>query len=220
MARRAGGSGSQKAAFCSETISQWSYHSTPETHVSTLQLRAKRPGVSSSRAILQPRRVSRFRHWGVRAADWTTLSQVTVLTADDDCVGSPMWRVICQRGPKQSGVDVPGDVSDNGCAAGTSPRKRSPVPLRTVSGRAIARPWHLSARRSSRRATAADADVRAHDRIRSRMRCRRPLPGGQRDRDAPRKNSPRSAAWWVAVSRGPILPVAPSTAAPSTRARK
>ena len=87
-------------------------------------------------------RVSRFRHGGVRAADWTTQSQVTVLKADDDCVGSPMWRVICQRGPKQSGVDVPGDVSDNGCAAGTSPRKRSPVPLRTVSGRAIARPWH------------------------------------------------------------------------------
>ena len=96
-------------------------------------------GVSGSPAT---HGVSRFRLGGVRAADRTTLSQVTVFKADDDCVGSPMWRVIYQLGPKQSGVDVPGDVSDNGCAAGTSPRKRSPVPLRTVSGRAIARPWH------------------------------------------------------------------------------
>ena len=72
--------------------------------------------------------------WGVRAGDWTTLLQVTALKADDDCVGNPMWRVIYQRGPKQLGGDVSGDVSDNRCAAGTSPWKRSPVPLRMVSG--------------------------------------------------------------------------------------
>ena len=47
--------------------------------------------------------VSRFRDGGVRATDWTTLPQATVLQADGDDVGNPMWRVIYQARPEASG---------------------------------------------------------------------------------------------------------------------
>ena len=108
MARRAGGSGSQKAAFCSETISQWSYHSTSKTHVSTLQLRVERSGASSSRAVLQPTQSVAFHDGAFEQATGRLCSRSPALKADDDCVGNPMWRVIYQRGPKQLGVDVSG----------------------------------------------------------------------------------------------------------------
>ena len=42
-------------------------------------------------------------------------------------------------GAALSEVDVAALLLDNGCTKGNSPRERSPVPLRTVSGRAFAR---------------------------------------------------------------------------------